>query len=468
MNNKSGTQESPAVMDHDKLLGSPRNHDSRQRKLSIILLVLVIGFFCSLLYHYERACVSPKPYPYNTFLFIPSEQFGDFFPPATTLESLYHPDRNSIGWGSVTLMAHCYLRSHISSPPYGEGSLVFYSVYVLVFLGSLFFFVQRTIKPFTQDCLWAKTLILSLCSYPVLYQLDRGNDESIIFIALGLSMFLYQKGKTRISAVWLGLAIAMKPYSVVYLPIFLSDRKFKEIFISLGVTILTTIAALFILPLQPHIILNKLIESQTAYLQAYVVGNEGLYGGSSLYGLIKVVAFMNKWFVVGMYPADLPAFIQKCMSWYFFAVIIIFSVIAFIICLFKMDFWKKVALVVCSMNLLPYVCGDYRLIHLIIPMLLFIQVKQTNKSNWFFSMIFALLLIPTSYLHFDFDQVFAVRPYEISDSAIFHPVLMIALVFGILISVFYSPKLNDTGLWLAGFLNNTFRLGLKLRLVPPH
>jgi len=48
-------------------------------RLYCILTIVIIGFFASLFYHYAAAATENKHYPYNTFLFIPQDEFMDFY-----------------------------------------------------------------------------------------------------------------------------------------------------------------------------------------------------------------------------------------------------------------------------------------------------------------------------------------------------------------------------------------------------
>jgi hypothetical protein len=85
-------------------------------------------------------------------------------------------------------------------------------------------------------------------------------------------------------------------------------------------------------------------------------------------------------------------------------------------------------------------------------MILFIREKNVIWGDRFFAVIFGLLLIPTGYIHFVFDPVFRVPPLEVSDSVVLHPLLMLALLGGIVTSVLRRAQWSETALWLAGLL----------------
>jgi len=53
-----------------------------------------------------------------------------------------------------------------------------------------------------------------------------------------------------------------------------------------------------------------------------------------------------------------------------FALVSLATVVAYPVFVEK-QFWKKTALAICALNLFPLVSGDYKLLHIFIPMFLF-------------------------------------------------------------------------------------------------
>ena len=47
-------------------------------KSKIVTLIIVIGFSCSVIFHYIAGVYLGKGYPYSTFLFKPNDRFNDF------------------------------------------------------------------------------------------------------------------------------------------------------------------------------------------------------------------------------------------------------------------------------------------------------------------------------------------------------------------------------------------------------
>jgi hypothetical protein len=198
----------------------------------------------------------------------------------------------------------------------------------------------------------------------------------------------------------------------VFLALFLGDKRFKEIFYTLALTLLLFVAGIFYFPGPFGDNLKALLTNLKMYQEIYVIGQEGFPFGHSLFGLLK---FIYQHLVpVGF---EDPMNIQWLSMIYFWAAMIIFALIIFYIVWGKEEFWKKVALLVFSMNLLPHVSGDYKLLYVFIPLYLFLKQNGSEEENIAFSLIFALLLIPKAY--------YPLGPSGVNISVVLNPLIML-------------------------------------------
>lgn len=96
----------------------------KEKKIEVLILVIVVGFALAVGFHYFQGFYLGKPYPQNTFLFRPDDKFNDFFNPVRGSEDLdpFRPDK-------ITYMG--------GYPPFG---------YLLAYLFSLI--VPRTLSWF--------------------------------------------------------------------------------------------------------------------------------------------------------------------------------------------------------------------------------------------------------------------------------------------------------------------------------
>ena len=64
---------------------------------------------------------------------------------------------------------------------------------------------------------------------------------------------------------------------------------------------------------------------------------------------------------------------------------------------FEKEMWKKVALIIFAMLLLPSVSADYRLLLVYLPVVLFLNAEGEGKLDPIYTILFALLFIPITY-----------------------------------------------------------------------
>ena len=112
--------------------------------------------------------------------------------------------------------------------------------------------------------------------------------------------------------------------------------------------------------------------------------------------------------------------------------IIIFIFITCYVIFIEKDTWKKIALLVCSMNLLPPVSLDYKLIHIFIPIFLFINSDKEDSYDLIYIFLFSFLLIPKGFYHFNF--ISGANPYECNIGTVINPILMILIMLLIIVT----------------------------------
>jgi hypothetical protein len=80
-------------------------------------------------------------------------------------------------------------------------------------------------------------------------------------------------------------------------------------------------------------------------------------------------------------------------------------------------------LVVCAL-LLPMENHDYTLIHLFLPLALFVLAAGCGRRWWLVALLFAVPLVPADYVYFSF-QGFV---YDVSTSVLVYPAALLALL----------------------------------------
>ncbi|MDD3014487.1 MAG: glycosyltransferase family 87 protein [Candidatus Gastranaerophilales bacterium] len=378
---------------------------NKQSKINLISTIILTGFVLAVFFHYIMGFCLHLAFPFNTFLFNPNDCFMDFFHSYNLVETL---DVYSKVNYLIILFPFSYIIYYIFSllpPQIAFGSLIFLFLSFILWFNSRFLKCKSLNKPDN----FKNIFIFTFMTYPVLFAIDRGNLEIIVFIFLTLFIILYCKEKYFLSSIFLSFAVAMKFYPIILVILYLSKKLYKEVFYTIIISCFATLLSLLIL--KGHIIsqIIVLLQNLIIYKQLYILGNNGLAYGSSLFGAIKII--MNSIF------GNID--INKLFN--------IYSIIAFItggiFCYFayiEKIIWKKTTLLIIAMLVLPHVTGDYRLLNLFIPVWLFINNEKPEKYDLFYAICFALLLIPKNYPVFKFGYTISI---------VLNPLIMLLIAF---------------------------------------
>lgn len=366
---------------------------SRDRKISVLLSYITIGFAVIAIFYYWRGMLMGMPFPDNTFLNGPLTKFGDFY---GTVGEWHVRHFTGIGYGLSYFPATYLLVEPFSllfgiMPGGGINGLTS-SMYVFdaIFCGFLFFFAYKGLKSDWVPQSIARALICVLMTYPALFTLITGNFEALLFIALGLFLYFYQSGRVRLSLPFLALPIAMKLIPAVFIVLLVADKRYKEmLYVGLWAAFFTLVP-LMIFPgglrdgLLPY--LGRLAASQQMYFELMVVQRPGNHFGHSLLNGLRVLLGQTE-------PLT-----KTVLRSYFVFTVACFAALSYYIVRIEQVFWKRVALLVCAMCLLPYTSTDYKLLHFFLPIFLFVNHPLPEKYDMLYAVLFGLLLIPKSYV----------------------------------------------------------------------
>lgn len=352
---------------------------SSTQKIDTIKAITVAGFTISVFFHYILSNYAGLGYyPYNTFLFTPSDRFRDFYNIFTA----------TVGLNPYSSPVSVYFPfTFVVIYPF-----TFFIMKQLAFAVFLFIFMKYTISYIYRNMPSSdklnnglNTFIFTFISYPFLFSLERGNVECLLFIFLSLFIYFYQKEEDLKSVIFLALAISMKLYPGVFCVLFVADKKYKNIFIT---AIMVSMITLFSAAVLEGGVVNSFIglkRNLELFNQAYILSNHGLQHNSSLYGVVKIMQL------------EISPGLQPLITYYSIIALVVFGFVAIYI-IYKEDvFWKRVALLTISTLLLPQVSFDYKLIHLFIPLMLFINYSKSSKFDIPYAVMFGLLLIPKDY-----------------------------------------------------------------------
>jgi hypothetical protein len=358
-------------------------------------------------------------YPYGTFLCCPWDHFNDFFNHLRYAPDPYHldsPDPNHLPFLYVVLN---FLK--------GIPEIHLFIILIASFVGTFFTWTARHfngIAPVRQ-VFFSLTLFISL---PVVFALDRGNFELAIFVFLCLFIALYYS-HPRLSLFFLCLTVLIKPFPAVFFILPISDKRYREVFWSLVSIAVITLISFALLP-------GGILENIPLYLRilgryevVYEAGQYGFTFNSSLFGAIRYIIFsINPHldlvgnFLVMKYP-------------YLLLVGVIAVGIVTIVIKFEKTFWKKVLLLCLLMDLAPFISAEYRMLHLLIPAVMFLGYSVQEKSDLFYVITFGLLFIPKDYFRL------SVFP-DVSIAVFIDPLIMLILAVFLGVTAIRRAKPN--------------------------
>lgn len=383
------------------------------RKLNTVTRILIFGFTLSVIFHYVLGNYLgyDHHYYYTTFLFDPRDRFNDFFniyratvnlDPYAAPVSVYFP------FTFILMYLFTFLREQYS-----------FFVFMSLFGSYFIWYIYRNISLVNAPDRLLSVFVFTCMSYPVLFNFDRGNVEVFVFIFLTLFLFFYQKDQHLLGVLFLSLAISMKLYPGVFVILYLVDRNYRNIFATVSMTAVVSLSSAALLQGGILTSLAGIQRNLAGFGKFYLVSSAGLQHNSSLYGVIRIIG------------KNVPP-IMVVLE-YYSIIVMGFFVLMVIYILVKEDIlWRKAALLTFSMVLFPQVSFDYKLIHVFIPLMLFINTGHSSRFDRTFSIMFALLLIPKDYIQFG---------HAVSIAVILNPILMLGVMAIILFERFEQSRL---------------------------
>ena len=402
----------------------PAPPDLKNRRLHLLVLVVLAGTVTSLLFHYVAGRVLHWEHVRASFLLGvggPLEELGNTFmdlinPLASARASLH-----GVVWLPPTPFFHVV---YLALVPLGRaGALLLQSG---VFLAGMVLLLWETYVDALSSRVERLTylLVLLALSYPVLFVLERGNIEMVLFIVMAGFLYLYYvKG-----SVWcvglLAIAISMKMFPAVFLVLLLADRRYRwTLYAVLGAacTALVSLALLALLLGRGYVdLIHTNVIALSEISRVYAVSFYGLPYGHSLWGLLV--------FLAGLAGIDQNTFAAGAAFPYTILVFVAFAALAvFVIRLVELP-WQRVALLTVAALALPTVSADYRLLYAYLPLAMLLNAPVRTRVDMTCVALLGCLLVPMDYVYGVVLRVPGWPADHTSVSVVVYPLVMIALV----------------------------------------
>lgn len=127
-----------------------------------------------------------------------------------------------------------------SAIAYWESFVLFMTIGTIALLSSIWFSMSGE-QSVTRGQLIVSSVILTS---PFISLMDRGNIQILLTALIGMAFVLFMNDRKSWGALALGLAIALKGYPIVFLVVWLRERRWKDCLISLSTAAFATVLPL--------------------------------------------------------------------------------------------------------------------------------------------------------------------------------------------------------------------------------
>ncbi len=406
---------------------------SKEQKIAIVSAIIIAGVSVSVGYHYVQGYYLERAYPYNTFLFLPSASGTDFkdvvvegasLDPYRQYGSAQYPLLVIVGYGFSLIASRRY------------------TIYLLLVGGLFFGFGAAHLRVGSWWKSATHVFVIAGLSYPFLFAVDRGNFELLVAVCLLAFLYFFAKRRYLLSAVLLSFAIALKLTPVIFLVLFLPERKYREISVSLAGAAAITLASLLCfkggLAANASFLLHgaNVAGSNWHFEQFTSLSSNIVQRGVSILTLVKIIAHETGWLL------GLDDF--RFLGYYLVSAALAGGLLMLFVIFVEKALWRRTAIVTFALLLLPHISADYKLLHVFLPLYLFLNAEDHSKLDPVYLGLFGLLLIPKDYLYFTHVVSDALLAQDVSISVPLNILIMIAMT-GLIVATGFAARRRATG-----------------------
>ena len=222
-----------------------------------------------------------------------------------------------------------------------------------------------------------------LFSWPLIFVLQRGNIELILWLPLAAAVYAFARRRWMLAAVLIGITASFKLYPIILLALFLRQRRFGPVFVGVGAAVLMTLVSLWYIGPTLGTAWSHMGLGVSGFIQEHGAqidwSKEGF--NHSLFHLIKVNA--------GSHKDELGRWIPL----YMVGIGLIMTAV-FFLRVIRLPEVNQVIVLVISMIYLPATSYDYTLQVLFIPWawLALIAVSRARRREQIPGLLTSLIL----------------------------------------------------------------------------
>lgn len=359
-------------------------------------LIIAVGFFVALSAHYVLGGYRHVEYPYNTFLFhtwdnaftgwpeargFGDHLFSDFFQPwEQTRQPSPYESPNRYFRSNYPPFVHLLLKP-LTWLSYQTAVIA----YLLCVAAALLIVVAASLPGRGAGRLHAAFSIAFL-SYPTLFLIDRGNVDGIALVCALLALAPHRANwPWWARPVFLGAAAATKGYPIAFALLYVRERKWKELGLTVGSCSVLTLIAASIFAGGPVRALAQFADNVGAFSKVTAADNiTFVQHTTSLDSAIRALVEMR---IAGLSAVQITNVCSVAL------VVCAVAAVAFL----PLRRWEQLFCVCCLFTIFSKSAADYRSTFFLLPLLALISdAGMSSRVGLCSTAIVSLFFVPKS------------------------------------------------------------------------
>jgi Glycosyltransferase family 87 len=379
---------SPGGKAAEPRLSADANAPAHERLAAQTVLVMAIATPVAIGFHYVYRYYWGVGYPWSTFLVHPHWRFNDYF--LSYRDAVWFQSGMSHTMVYSPMMHLLMTALTNLTPRTGFAIVVGVFLVVLALVCWKWITAAATIAALRLQ----QVAVLMLLSYPVLFVVDRGNLEMVVFVLLAAFFYLYYGRRSRWAWIPLALAIGSKYYWVTLLVLPLSDRQVRQAVYAVLGAVGGTLAATAVIAWNTHYSIGSVLHDMLQTLGSRRDAFGALHTVQHAHTLWASIQLVNR---LLYYPFS---GIRNFGTGYFLVAAMLFLLVAYEVLSHDMAPWRKVLALVAATLVLPVESFDYTLLHLYFPLALLVCCATTRWPARLAGLLIGVCLVPVDYEYF--------------------------------------------------------------------
>ncbi len=390
------------------LTAAQRDGGAQVRQIGAVVLV---GTLCSSLFHLAVVLFTDLRWPYTTFLFKPEARFFDFLEVYDNAYTFGNHGYHAVSYSGI---AHLFTMA-MAQLPAVVSWLSTVAVFAIVLVVVLWCGVTARVG--SRGVRDAYVVLFGLLSYPVLFLLDRGNLEMLIFVLLAGFCYLYYVRRSHWAWLPLALAASAKYYWIVLVVALLTDREVRQAALAFAGTAAGVLGGSWALGAISGLGFGDVMRSTVLTLGSHMDGATTAKAVQHAHSFFAFAYFIDR---SSGYWLQMHSDLKQT---YLVVALGIFALVVARLALYEMEPWRKfTAVLVCAIAL-PFESHDYTLVHLLLPLAMVGAWGVRSRRAVVYVAVFGLLLVPLDYVQYD---------YYVSYASLAYAVLLAVLLISVL------------------------------------